>query len=727
MIIVNNFLVLCACVSYGEAWNVGTLWTPSFRRPADTFFETASRPSTFRSTVLRYRYEDDENVEKLMKEGRGVRSMLRRRRLARLKKRVRKRAIRKKLRENQNDKDSIMTASYRSTDFAENMAEDLEQADLRLESAGLIVEPKIKPKAVVKNVHELRTALLDEGISLEDVEFDTTLIKTSASGKGNIAPILEKDKDESPFDHQVLELIKKRAQTKSKPGSRAAYDTAQLALSIEGGGMRGAVSAGMAAAIAALGLFDSFDSIYGSSAGSVVGAYMVSRQMCVDVYTEVLTAAKTKFVSKGRLLSYIARGMLDQAVNETVFTKDVNPAMNISYVLDSIMDPESGVRPLDMEHFHTNDKLQPLRIVASTVRDGAMEVSCLGSKEKDFFHNFAGVDDCTVQNHVTRNVDRKRDGLFACLQTSMTVPAACGPPLHLLRNQDAKANITSCCFDAFCFEPIPYRSAVEEGATHVLALRTRPHGVAIQTKPGFFEKTVAPNYFESHELPKVGEFFKKGGQQYIYAEDYLTLDEGLNAGASGTLVPPPKLLYAYDKEELHSRDRSNWKRAHLLPIVVGQGNTEHPVLSVDRDEVLHAVRQGFSSAFDMLAPISGIDFEEHLTGERVAQLVFSSSIPPVEDVLKQQVRFSGDTIHDDYLHQTDRDDQSSPQYEKGSREELEQLLMIQEQESARIIEDVIHKVEDTNDAIELLNLLPGFRAGKLECLSQGLHDQVNKL
>jgi len=244
------------------------------------------------------------------------------------------------------------------------------------------------------------------------------------------------------------------------------------------------------------------------------------------------------------------------------------------------------------------------------------------------------------------------------------------------------------------------------------------------------EKTVAPNYFESHELPKVAEFFKKGGQQYIYAEDYLTLNDGLNAGVNGTLVPPPKLLYGvqHDEADLHIKDQSNWKRAHLLPIVVGQGNTEHPVLSVDRDEVLHAVRQGFSTAFDMLAPISGIKLEEHLTGERVAQLVFTSSLPPIEDVLEQQVCFSGDTIDDDYLHQTDkRNDQSYSQYKKGTKEEREQLSMIHEQESASIIEDVIQKIEDTNDAIELLNSLPGFQAGKLECLSQGLHEQINKL
>lgn len=44
------------------------------------------------------------------------------------------------------------------------------------------------------------------------------------------------------FSHPVLELIKRRLREGSKPGRR--QDTALLALVVEGGGMRGAVSAG---------------------------------------------------------------------------------------------------------------------------------------------------------------------------------------------------------------------------------------------------------------------------------------------------------------------------------------------------------------------------------------------------------------------------------------------------------------------------------------------------
>ena len=44
----------------------------------------------------------------------------------------------------------------------------------------------------------------------------------------------------------------------------------QVGLAIEGGGMRGCVSAGMVAAVYNLGLMPAFDAVYGSSAGSLV-------------------------------------------------------------------------------------------------------------------------------------------------------------------------------------------------------------------------------------------------------------------------------------------------------------------------------------------------------------------------------------------------------------------------------------------------------------------------
>jgi len=124
------------------------------------------------------------------------------------------------------------------------------------------------PKLVVKNVHELRTTILDQGYSLKDIDIDHPSIQTTMrrNKKGISVKKGNGENNPPPFNHEVLELIKDRSKDKSKPGSRVAGDKAHLALSIEGGGMRGAVSAGMASPIAVLGLCDAFDSIYGSSA-----------------------------------------------------------------------------------------------------------------------------------------------------------------------------------------------------------------------------------------------------------------------------------------------------------------------------------------------------------------------------------------------------------------------------------------------------------------------------
>src|SRR5947209_1851988 len=74
----------------------------------------------------------------------------------------------------------------------------------------------------------------------------------------------------------VAQLLLDRQRTFSKPGSRA--DNRTIALAVEGGGMRGVVSAGMVAALEQLDLLHSFDVVYGASAGAVSAAYFVAGQ-----------------------------------------------------------------------------------------------------------------------------------------------------------------------------------------------------------------------------------------------------------------------------------------------------------------------------------------------------------------------------------------------------------------------------------------------------------------
>jgi hypothetical protein len=78
--------------------------------------------------------------------------------------------------------------------------------------------------------------------------------------------------------HPTIQLMLQRLRENSKPGNRSLNDEYKVALCIEGGGMRGCVSAGASAALSFLGLNDAVDIVYGSSAGAMIGAYFVSRQ-----------------------------------------------------------------------------------------------------------------------------------------------------------------------------------------------------------------------------------------------------------------------------------------------------------------------------------------------------------------------------------------------------------------------------------------------------------------
>uniref|UniRef100_A0A7S1V8P2 PNPLA domain-containing protein n=1 Tax=Grammatophora oceanica TaxID=210454 RepID=A0A7S1V8P2_9STRA len=490
------------------------------------------------------------------------------------------------------------TTSRKSLSFLRYKEYDV--GEKGVESAGLIRGsgkgfrfPSLRrqPSRPVYSANDLHRAILDEGLQLK--ELDNAMSETNLT----VQELLQ---------HEVVQIMAQRFHEGSKPGHRT--DPHKVALCMEGGGMRGAVSAGMASAIACLGLQDSLDAIYGSSAGSIVGSYMVSRQMCVDVYTSVLPAAKDLFVCKKRLLKSCLLTAADRLLWTQLSTK-VNPGMNISFVLDGIMGETHGVRPLDMEAFKTNDKHQPLRVASSCVGpDGKLFSSCFGSA--DFF----GTDTTSP-----RESEAARHGLFTCLQASMTVPGATGPPVRFL-----DSNIKA--FDAFCFEPLPYRSAVEEGATHVLVLRSRPGGFRAKTRPTIYETHVAPNYFRQHGLETAAEFFKKGGQQYLYLEDLMVLEEGKNSDGK-IRVPPTTLLYGTDGNPVGDprSDRNSWKEAHVMPIVVPKTTPELPTLENRKDPVIDAVRGGFAAAFDILAPAIGVDLDG-MDGARVAELVFPKEL-----------------------------------------------------------------------------------------------------
>ncbi|MDG4829631.1 patatin-like phospholipase family protein [Solwaraspora sp. WMMD1047] len=138
----------------------------------------------------------------------------------------------------------------------------------------------------------------------------------------------------SPWDskHPVLEILRQRRATNSRPGSRADGDTAKVGLAVEGGGMRGVVSAAMLAALEDRGFGYAFDAVYGCSSGSINSAYFLAGGTWypVSIYYDDLTTRRfisfTRAFRGGNVLD------LDYAFGEVV---EIIKPLNYDRVLAS--------------------------------------------------------------------------------------------------------------------------------------------------------------------------------------------------------------------------------------------------------------------------------------------------------------------------------------------------------------------------------------------------------
>src|SRR5579875_183641 len=115
-------------------------------------------------------------------------------------------------------------------------------------------------------------------------------------------------------DHPVVALIRSRREQGSLPGQRD--DGRQVALVIEGGGMRGVVSAGMTAAIEQLGLTNSFDEAHGASAGAFNAAFLIAGQASYLTGLYQHGFGNPTFVSARRVLRGRSLFNMDYVVNE---------------------------------------------------------------------------------------------------------------------------------------------------------------------------------------------------------------------------------------------------------------------------------------------------------------------------------------------------------------------------------------------------------------------------
>jgi predicted patatin/cPLA2 family phospholipase len=221
--------------------------------------------------------------------------------------------------------------------------------------------------------------------------------------------------------HPVLALLRERATDGTRPGARS--DGQRLALVLEGGGMRGVVSAGMASALERRRLLDCFDLVVGTSAGALNAAAFLAGVVegCLVAYHAAF--ATRRFINPYRLL--IGRAAID-----------------VAFTLD-----------------HADERLDAAR--HSRTLASSISLHCIA------------VDvDTAVAEDLTDL--RSEEDLRCALLASSRMPWIGGGPVEFRGRR---------WLDGGLAEPIPHQVAVRLGATHVLVLMTRPLGVSRTPPP----------------------------------------------------------------------------------------------------------------------------------------------------------------------------------------------------------------------------------------------------
>lgn len=170
--------------------------------------------------------------------------------------------------------------------------------------------------------------------------------------------------------HPVLLTLYRRKVAQGAGVNSLTGDVHRLALAIEGGAMRGCVSAGMAVALHHMGFADVFDAVFGSSAGSLIGAYFISRQLPYEgaqIYYDWLPSMGRKFLDLKRIGRGLGLGfLLDGDIVDFLLNRLGKPLLNLDVLLTDIVQKQ---QPLDWERFRTNDRKQPLKVCQEWIAD----------------------------------------------------------------------------------------------------------------------------------------------------------------------------------------------------------------------------------------------------------------------------------------------------------------------------------------------------------------------
>ncbi len=312
-----------------------------------------------------------------------------------------------------------------------------------------------------------------------------------------------------------------------------------------------------------------------------------------EVYYDALTTAGDRFINTKRFLRAVGLGVLDPRLTKDVLFRRNHgkPVLDLTFLLKTTMQEN---KPLDWEAFEEMQKVQPLKVMASGLRSGR-----------------------AVTMDMQRGSFRNIEELANCMRASCLLPGVAGPVMNLgasvkrdcmTLEYDMKAQNNADgegyepLADALLFSPIPYDSAILEGATHVICLRSNPDGVDVTGKTSFFEKLILRRFFlRKNNLRNIYRYMRKHLHKKVYAENVIILNQA-----------------AKDME----RPYTDTSKPHMLPIAVPPGSPAVTRLETSREAIFEGVRRGFARAYDALVE----DVEMRGRGAEFAKQVFPDDI-----------------------------------------------------------------------------------------------------
>ncbi len=261
-------------------------------------------------------------------------------------------------------------------------------------------------------------------------------------------------------ERSVRDLMLQRLAEGSRPGERS--DPYKLVLAVEGGGMRGAVSSGMLLALEQLGFRNAFDEVVGTSAGAIAGAFFVIGEGTKGSVLYYTVLNSEKFVDRRRLFRSSA------------------PILDLDYLID---------------HAFERHGFSWAALIASDVPLFATVSPVHPRNPRRLFR-------------VGESEERARRVLAA----TANLPVIAGPSRFVGSDEYV---------DGGMLEPVPWLSAIERGATHVLVTRSRRFIEGGPEQPNVFERTTVPRLVRRMHGEYIASLVDESPERFWYNTESL--------------------------------------------------------------------------------------------------------------------------------------------------------------------------------------------------------------